>query len=355
MNAGVDALQRAIAVRADGLPDTTVMEVCGTHTHAMRRHGIRQLLPKNIRLVSGPGCPVCVTDGRDVARALWLAKQKNVTLCCFGDMLRVPCAKESLYALAAKGADVRVVVSPLDALRFAREEPRREVVFFGAGFETTAPLTAALIEEAGRQSVPNLSVLCVHKTMPEAIRALMRDGARVDALLCPGHVAAIAGAEAFRFVPQELRLPAAVSGFEAEEMLLGLAALMGMLQKGKPDLINAYPRAVTPRGNQTALALIGRVFAPCEAAWRGLGSIPASGLALRSGYANFDAQMRFGIPSLHVPEPEGCRCADVLRGLLEPPECPLFGSACTPQNPVGACMVSSEGACAAHYAYGGDL
>jgi len=355
VNAGVEALRREIAARADGLPDTVVMEVCGTHTHAMRRYGIRQLLPGNIRLVSGPGCPVCVTDGRDLARALWLAGQRNVTLCSFGDMLRVPCGKESLLSLAAKGARVRVVVSPLEALQLARAEPRRAIVYFGVGFETTAPLTAALVDQAGRQSIPNLSVLSVHKTMPEAVRTLMRSGARVDALLCPGHVAAVAGAEAFRFVPEELRLPAAVSGFEAEEMLLALAALMGMLRAKKPGLVNAYPRAAAPYGNPAALALLEGVFEPRAANWRGLGEIPASGLALRGEYAGFDAEKRFDIPLTDVPEPAGCRCADVLRGLLEPPECPLFGSACAPQSPVGACMVSSEGACAAHYAYGRDL
>ncbi|HWQ58931.1 MAG TPA: hydrogenase formation protein HypD [Clostridia bacterium] len=350
----IEALRREIGRRADGLPETTVMEVCGTHTHAVWRNGIRQLLPANIRLVSGPGCPVCVTDEADLARALWLAKQKNVSLCCFGDMLRVPCGEESLLALSAEGADVRVCVSPLDALAAAREEPARTFVWFGVGFETTAPHTAALAERARKLGIPNLCILSAHKTMPEAIRALLSGESRVGALLCPGHVAAIAGAETFRFVPEELRLPAAVAGFEAEDILAALAAILGMLRAGKPNLVNAYPRAVTPHGNQTARALQEMVFEPCGAVWRGLGAIPASGLKLRKDFADLDAQKRFSIPQFSLSEPRGCRCAEVLRGTLEPTGCPLFGRTCAPQNPVGACMVSSEGACAAYYSYGGN-
>lgn len=350
----IDALVGRIERAAADFPALCVMEVCGTHTRAIFRLGIRGLLPKNVRLVSGPGCPVCVTDEADLARALWLARRAEVVLCCFGDMLRVPAGGESLLDLAQAGADVRVCLSPLDALALARENPGREVVWFGVGFETTAPGTAALVEAAGARGVPNLSVLSAHKTMPQAIRALLRGGGRVGALLCPGHVAAVAGAEAFRFVPEELGLPAAIAGFEAEEILLALAHLCEMRAARAPGLANAYRRAVRGEGNRVALSLLDDIFEPCPARWRGLGEIPNSGLALRDPYAAFDAKRRFGLPAFDAPEPRGCRCAGVLRGEIEPPGCPLFGKACTPERPVGACMVSLEGACAAYYEYAGE-
>jgi hydrogenase expression/formation protein HypD len=329
------------------------MEVCGTHTHAIRRHGIRQLLPPNIRLVSGPGCPVCVTAEEDIALALALARLENVTLFCFGDMLRVPCGDESLSLLASRGADVRIALSPLDALDFALAHPAREVVWYGVGFETTTPHTAALLEATRRDRVQNLSVFSAHKTMPNALRALLGDASHVDALLCPGHVASITGANAFAFVPEELHLPAAISGFVPEELLAAILALVTMVKRGNPALINAYPRVVKPSVNETARALVDEWFVPSGAVWRGLGEIPQSGLALRPEHAKYDALKRLSPANIAIPRRNACRCGDVLRGSIEPIECPLFGKACTPPHPLGACMVSSEGACAAYYQYEG--
>ncbi len=348
------SLQSEIENAALGLPPVTLMEVCGTHTHAVRRLGIRQLLPGNVRLISGPGCPVCVTDESDLARALYLAKRKDVVFCCFGDMLRVPVGGESLLALSTAGADVRACVSPMDALRHARETSEKSVVWFGVGFETTSPHSAALVEAAAAQGIKNLSMLSAHKTMPPALRALLRENNRVDGLVCPGHVAAVAGAEAFRFVPEELHLPAAVAGFGAEEILLAILALVRMVRGGRPALVNAYPRAVTAQGNATAQALVEKAFEPCDALWRGLGRIENSGLRLRAEYGEFDAAKRFSIPDLPVSGARACRCAEILRGLVEPFDCPLFGAVCTPGEPVGACMVSAEGACAAYYNFGGE-
>jgi hydrogenase expression/formation protein HypD len=349
----IQNLTEQIAQTAQGLPQMTIMEVCGTHTHAIRRHGIRQLLTQNIRLVSGPGCPVCVTAEEDIALALALAKQPNVTLFCFGDMLRVPSGNESLLQLSSRGADVRIALSPLDALAFAKENPSREVVWYGVGFETTTPHTAALLEATARDGVQNLTVFSAHKTMPNALRALLDTDTKIDALLCPGHVSSITGADTFRFLPEELHLPAAISGFEPEALLVAILALVTMIRRSKPALINAYPRVVKSSPNETARALVDAWFTPCDAVWRGLGLISLSGLALRPEHARFDALKRFTLTPVQVPAHTACRCGDVLRGSIEPIECPLFGKACVPQHPLGACMVSSEGACAAYYQYEG--
>lgn len=349
----LEILTEKIRKAGEHLPPTTIMEVCGTHTHAIRRYGIRQLLPEQVRLVSGPGCPVCVTDSADIALALALAKMPNVTFFCFGDMLRVPCGNESLVSLRARGADVRFCVSPLDALDFARENPSREIVWYGVGFETTTPHTAALLEAAIALNTYNLSILSAHKTMPNALVALLGGQTRVDALLCPGHVAAVTGADAFLFLPERFHLPAAIAGFEPEELLLAILALLNMRKSGKPSLVNAYPRVVIRTGNATARTLVETYFEPYDARWRGLGEIPQSGLALKPAFAAWDAKIRFSPAPGEVPDAGGCRCGEVLRGLLEPNDCPLFGRACTPERPLGACMVSSEGACAAYYQYEG--
>ena len=347
----VARLCAAIAEAANGLPALSLMEVCGTHTHAVRRYGIRSLLPANVKLLSGPGCPVCVTAEKDVAAALALTKRPGVALCCFGDMLRVPAGGESLLAQKERGADVRVCVSPMDALPAAKREPEKTFVWFGVGFETTAPNTAALAEAALADGVKNLFILSAHKTMPNALRALLREETGVSALLCPGHVAAVTGAEAFRFLPVELGLPAAISGFEPEEILLAVFALVKMLRGKKPALFNAYPRVVHPDGNRAARALLNRVFEPCAAVWRGMGEIPDSGLRLKREYAALDANARWNLSGIDCTENSACRCGDVLRGRIEPTQCVCFGRACTPQNPLGACMVSSEGTCAAYYQY----
>lgn len=349
----VERLTEKIARAAQNLPPVTIMEVCGTHTHAIRRYGIRQLLPPNIRLVSGPGCPVCVTAEEDIALALALAKQPNVTLFCFGDMMRVPCGNASLLLLGSRGADVRIALSPLDALTFAKEYPSREVVWYGVGFETTTPHSAALLEAAKRDGVQNLSVFSAHKTMPNALRALLSNASHIDALLCPGHVASITGAQAFRFVPEELHLPAAISGFEPEELLIGILALVSMLKSGKPSLVNAYPQVVKSTANETARTLVEAWFTPCDAVWRGLGEIPQSGLKLKPEHAFYDALLRLSPVPDSITTHTACRCGDVLRGSIEPNKCALFGKTCVPEHPLGACMVSSEGACAAYYQYEG--
>ena len=304
----MEQLNEQIALAASGLPPVTIMEVCGTHTHAIRRYGIRQLLPANIRLVSGPGCPVCVTAEEDLALALALAKTPNVTLFCFGDMMRVPCGEESLLSLKSGGADVRIAISPLDALDFALAHPDREVIWYGVGFETTTPHTAALLEQAKRLHVQNLSVYSAHKTMPNALTALLGGETRVSALLCPGHVSAMIGAEAFRFVPETLHLPAAIAGFSPEELLFAILALVRMLRNGKSDLINAYPRAVHAGGNATAQALVDEWFIPCDAVWRGLGEIPLSGLSLRPEHHFWDAVARFSPAVAPLNARSACRC-----------------------------------------------
>ncbi len=333
----------------------TIMEVCGTHTMSIAASGLRSLLPPELRLISGPGCPVCVTDSSLISAALALARLPRGTLTTFGDMLRVPAGEQSLQYLREQGADVRLVLSPLDALELAQQEKERQVVFFAVGFETTAPLTASTLELARELDLANFSVLSAHKTMPAALRSLLGGGARVDGLLCPGHVAAVTGADNFEFVSRELGLPAAVAGFTPVEILLAVAAIVEMSGAGEAKLVNCYKRAVKPEGNPAAREIMERVFLPCDARWRGLGDLPGSGLAIRPEFAAFDAGKRFAAEIAAAPvyrDDPDCRCGDVLRGEISPRQCPLFGAACTPQHPCGACMVSSEGSCAAAYRYG---
>lgn len=353
VNNRVSALLGAMEAVAEGLPQTVLMEVCGTHTAAIERYAIRSVLPPNLRLISGPGCPVCVTPGEDVLRAVALAKRENVILACFGDMLRVPANGQSLMALREAGKEVRVVDSPLGALAIAQQEPEKQTVFFAVGFETTAPATAVLIQKARALGLSNLSVLCAHKTMPMALKTLLGGKTAVNGLLCPGHVAAVAGAEAFAFVGEALGLPGVVAGFEGEDLLLAILALTRMIRRGEAKVKNLYPRAVPEKANPQAKALIQSVFSPANALWRGLGEIPESGLAIRREYGEFDAAARFDLPEIFFCEPEGCLCPSILRGEASPGECPLFGGLCTPQNPVGPCMVSAEGACGLHYRYEG--
>ncbi len=347
----IEDMRKRIAELSLGRGRITVMEVCGTHTASIQKYGIRALLPDNIRLVSGPGCPVCVTAQRDIAAALSLAQKDNVIFTCFGDMMRVPCGDESLYSLYESGRDIRIVLSPMDALKIAESNPDRQVVYFGIGFETTAPLTAALVEAACLRKQNNLSVLCAHKTMPEAIRKLLKNGSSIDALLCPGHVAAVIGANAFSFVPDKLGIPAVVAGFEAYDIIAALLCIAGLLARGENKCVNMYPRAVTAEGSAKAKALMREVFEPCGALWRGLGEIEDSGLRLKGRYAEFDAARRFDIRVSEVREPKGCICAGILRGQNIPTDCVNFGRLCTPESPLGACMVSSEGSCAAYYRY----
>ena len=329
-----------------------LMEVCGTHTVSIGRYGFRSLLPENLHLLSGPGCPVCVTANRDIDHAVALARLDDVIITTFGDMIRVPGSTSSLATEKAAGHDVRVVYSPLDALTVAEENPNREVIFMGVGFETTAPAIAACILEADARNISNFSVFCVHKLTPAALTAIAKDPeTAIDGFILPGHVSTILGLEPYRFLPHDFRLPGVITGFEPVDILEGVALLVDMVVSGKPAIVNAYPRGVADNGNPVARSLIDQVFETCDAAWRGLGSLPRSGLAIRPAFARFDAARRFDVAVEPTREAAGCRCGDVLRGVIPPTSCPLFGRACNPQNPVGPCMVSSEGSCAAYYRF----
>lgn len=351
--AAVRALVGRITRLAGDLPRRlTIMEVCGTHTHAVAAAGLRRLLPPNVRLIAGPGCPVCVTPVGYVDRAEALARRPDVIVTTFGDLVRVPSSRGSLERCRAEGGAVRVVYSPRDALGLARAQPDRTVVFLGVGFETTTPTVAAALAEAEATGVRNFRVLVGHKVMPPPMRALARDPAvQVNGFLLPGHVSVIVGSAAFEFVASEFKLAAAVVGFAPTDVLRGVEAIVRQVLEGRAAVENLYARVVTGEGNRQARALVDRFFAPADAVWRGLGPIPGSGLALRPEYAHRDAagiDVEVGPPE----EPPGCRCGDVLRGAIDPPECPLFGRACTPASAVGACMVSSEGSCAAWYRHG---
>ena len=353
-NAGVQRLLSAIEVLGDR--PMTLMEVCGTHTMAIARSGLKTLLPGNIRLLSGPGCPVCVTPAEVIDGVLELAMEKNVILTTYGDMLRVPGSNpgDSLLRRRALGAQVEIVYSPVDAVTLAKENPGREVVFLGVGFETTAPGTAAAVQMAREQGVENFSLLSMLKTVEPALRALIAmEGFQVDGFLCPGHVASIIGEGGFRFLPEEYGLPGVIAGFAPEEILLAVYRLAKQLTEGQARLENAYPRAVRPEGNPLARSMLENCFEPRRDLWRGLGSIDNSGLALRPELAAFDAEKKFGLTAAPAAKPTACRCGDVICGRLGPEECPLFGRRCTPEDPVGPCMVSSEGACAAAYKYRG--
>lgn len=352
MKYSINDFKQKIAVLAQGLKQINFMEVCGTHTANIFKFGIRQLLPDNIRLISGPGCPVCVTAQKDIAAALSIADRKNVIFTCFGDMMRVPCGDRSLYSLYESGRDIRMVTSPMDALLIAQANPDIQTVFFGIGFETTIPHTAALIEAADEQGIPNLSVLSAHKTMPQVLKKLLKNENNIDGLICPGHVAAITGAKAFSFVPDELMIPAAVAGFEALDIMTALLVLVHMIRNGVRKCVNAYPRAVTDFGNAEALSLAGKIFEPCDALWRGFGKIDGSGLVIRERYRIFDAAHRFDVHINAAEEAKGCICSLILSGKKDPADCENFGSKCTPDTPLGACMVSSEGSCAAYYHFG---
>ncbi|GAB4259905.1 MAG: hydrogenase formation protein HypD [Thermoleophilia bacterium] len=341
------------ALRRVELPEpVTFMEVCGSHTMAISRFGIRGLLPSTIRLVSGPGCPVCVTPVRAVDHALALAALPQVTIATFGDLLRVPGSRSSLEQARAAGADVRVVYSVLDALALARRESSRRVVFLGVGFETTAPTVAAALLEARAERVTNFFVLSDHKIMPPAMRALVEaPDVRVRGFICPGHVSTIIGSDAYRFLAGEYGISCVVAGFEPLDILQALLLLTRQAAEGRAVVENAYGRAVTPQGNRAAQAVLAQAFAPADAAWRGFGVIPGSGLAIRAELAAHDAGRAFSVTVGEGRDHPACRCPDVLRGVVLPPECPLFARACTPTDPKGACMVSSEGTCAAYYRY----
>ncbi len=332
------------------------MEVCGTHTVSAFRCGLHAMMPPNLRLVSGPGCPVCVTSQRHIDAAIELSTRKSVVIATYGDMVRVPGRLGSLELQRARGASVRVVNSAMVALQIAREQPEDEVVFLGVGFETTAPATAATIEAAQRSETKNFSVLMCHKRVVPAMRALLAAGdVPIDGFLCPGHVSVIIGASAYRPVVEEHNRGCVVAGFEPTQMLNGLVHLARQVEAGKPAIENVYSAVVNDRGNRTAQELLTRVFVIDSAPWRAIGDIPESGLELAPAFRRFDAVTRFGLTLEEDDVDPACLCGEVIQGKVEPTACPLFGNACTPLSPVGPCMISSEGTCSAWYKYGYNL
>ena len=329
-----------------------VMEVCGTHTMAISRCGIRQAAPDSLTLISGPGCPVCVTSNRDIDAFIEMALQPGVIAATFGDMLRVPGTRLGLAQARSQGADVRVVYSTLDALSLARENPHKDVIFFGVGFETTAPTVAAALLEAAASGVNNFYVLSAHKAVPPALSALCSSpGLAIDAYLCPGHVSAIIGPDAYLPISSKHGIPCVIAGFEPVDILQSLLMIAEQVAAGRSDVEVQYSRGVRAQGNPAARELMDRVFEPSDAEWRGLGTIPGSGMAIRTEFAAQNAAGKFEVDVSFSREPKGCICGDILTGRATPRECSLFGRACSPEHPVGPCMVSSEGTCAAYYQY----
>ena len=331
-----------------------IMEVCGGHTHTIYRYGVQDHLPEQIELVHGPGCPVCVIPMGRVDDGIAIAERDGVILTCFGDMMRVPGSNGSFLDANARGADVRMVYSPLDALRIARQNPDRDVVFYAIGFETTAPSTALTILRAAQEGIENFSVFCNHVTIIPAIKAILDSpDLRLDAFLGPGHVSTVIGCRPYEWIPREFGMPLVCAGFEPLDLLQSVYMIMKQFAEGRAEVENQYGRVVQWEGNPAALRVLAQVFRLRPFfEWRGLGSIPHSALGLAPAFAAFDAELRHDIPGVRVADPKACQCGEVLKGVLKPWECKVFGTACTPETPIGTCMVSSEGACAAYYNYG---
>lgn len=325
-----------------------IMEVCGTHTHEIFRLGIRKLLPPQVELISGPGCPVCVTPVGFIDEACWLALEKGCTVCTFGDLIRVPGTNDSLATARGKGADVRTVYSPLDAVDIAEKNPESQVVFLSVGFETTTPSACIAVKTAKEKGLNNFSLLTANKTMPNAYRAL--EGS-ADAFLFPGHVNAIMGNSVCKELCENNGVSGVVAGFTASELLTAIAVILKKSEEGKPFFVNCYPRVVKDEGSPAAVKLMDEYLEPCDSEWRGLGTIPQSGVKLRDKYADFDARKKYDMPLIEGKPNPACRCGDVLQGKCKPSDCKVFGKVCTPEHPVGACMVSGEGACSAYYLY----
>ncbi len=349
-----DLAQKLFAnIRAITRRPWAIMEVCGGQTHSIIRNGIDQLLPAEIELIHGPGCPVCVTPLEMIDKALAIAAQPNVIFCSFGDMLRVPGSTTDLFRIKSDGGEVRIVYSPLDALKIARENPDREVVFFGIGFETTAPANAMTLFQAKAQGLTNFSMLVSHVLVPPAIAAIMESPVnRVQAFLAAGHVCSVMGTWQYDPLVAKYQVPIVVTGFEPLDLLQGIYMVVQQLEAGRAALENGYVRAVQRAGNVAAQKMLADIFEVTDRKWRGIGEIPQSGWRLRADYRAFDAEHKFAVTGIHTEESTLCRSGDVLRGLLKPNQCPAFGKECTPQMPLGATMVSSEGACAAYYQYG---
>ncbi len=340
------------AIRHRATRPWTIMEVCGGQTHSIIRNGLDQLLDGAVEFIHGPGCPVCVTPLEMIDRALEIAARDDVIFCSFGDMLRVPGSRHDLFSVRARGGDVRIVYSPLDATRIAADNPDQQVVFFGVGFETTAPANAMAVLHAQRLGLTNFSMLVSHVLVPPAMRAILSSPTnRVQGFLAAGHVCAVMGTSQYGPLVREYGVPIVVTGFEPLDLLEGVREVVDLLESGTPQLRNAYPRAVTEAGNTVAQQTLAEVFEVTDRQWRGIGMIPRSGWRLAPRYAQFDAETRFGVGDLQVAESPQCHSGEVLQGLLKPNECPAFGKTCTPRTPLGATMVSSEGACAAYYQF----
>jgi len=352
--AAAKALIAEITAMAADQPERKFMEVCGGHTHAIYRHGIESLLPESVEMVHGPGCPVCVIPMGRIDDAIAVAARDGVTMCCFGDMMRVPGGSSTLLEAKANGADIRVVYSPLDALAVAENEPDREVVFLAVGFETTAPSTAITAIEARERGVDNFSIFCNHVTIVPPMKAILDSpGMSLDGFLGPGHVSTVIGTGPYEFVASEYGLPLVTAGFEPVDILQGVAMLLRQLADGRCEVENQYKRVVRDGGNTAALKILAQVFTiRPHFEWRGLGFIAQSALALNDDFAPWDAEKRFEVPGVRVADPKACQCGEVLKGAIRPWDCKVFGTACTPETPIGTCMVSSEGACAAYFNYG---
>ena len=352
------ALAKAIAAEAEPGRHYRLMEFCGGHTHAIFRYGLQDLMPPTLRFVHGPGCPVCVLPMARIDQAMAMAQEHGVTLCTYGDLMRVPASgRKSLLKAKAEGADIRMVYSTQDALAVARKDPARQVIFFAIGFETTTPPTAVAVKTARAEGLTNLSFYCNHVLTPPALRTILASsgvgGVQIDGILGPSHVSTVIGSNAYGFVGPEFGKPVVIAGFEPLDVMQSTLMLVRQINAGQHRIENQYIRAVTPEGNRKAQALMAEVFAPREHfEWRGLGQLPASALRIADSYSDLDAERRFPVVPREGREVKGCECPSVLRGLLEPVDCKLFGTVCTPENPMGACKVSSEGACAAYWTYG---
>ena len=348
------AVERIRAITPNKI--VNLMEVCGGHTITIFKFGLKKLLPENIHLISGPGCPVCVTDSEFIDRAIEIAKFSDVIITTFGDMVRVPGSYGSLQSARAGGADVRTCYSPLEAVEIAERNPAKEVVFLGIGFETTAPNIASAILNANSRHISNFSVMSGHKTMPKAMQSLLDSGEiRLDGFICPGHVTAITGPEIYQFIADEYKIPCVVAGFEPLDMLEAIFMLVKQIAECRAEVENQYRRTVKPGGNRQAQRIMAEVFEPCDSIWRGMGKIHNSGLKIQAKYRQFDADCKFQIKLPPTKSVSGCICGDIMRGAKIPPECRLFGKICTPENPQGACMVSSEGTCTTYFVFGDKL
>lgn len=348
------SLAKALVKKIHGVSnkDLRLMEVCGTHTTSIFRHGIRSVLPETITLLSGPGCPVCVTAQKDIDAFVEFSRIKNVMVTTFGDLIRVPGSSSTLGKEKAEGSDVRIVYSVFDAVNLARENKDKQVVFCGVGFETTIPTIAASVLMAVGLKLPNFSIYSANKLTPPALAALMEtDGVEIDGFILPGHVSVITGTDAYRDTFEKYNIPSVISGFEPVDILKAILLLIQQNEKGRPALENAYPRAVSDQGNVKAKEIMNQVFEVCDASWRGIGKIPDSGMRLKKAFQDFDAAVKFEMDMPEVPEPKGCACGEILMGLKTPEACALYKKKCTPMTPVGPCMVSSEGSCAAFYRY----